>query len=117
MAPRELFAAAAVDGFLGMAVPESFGGGGVDDFRFNLVLAEELARAGIGGAGLGLTLHNDICHAVLPASDCTDEQRPAGCPGIASGELITVVAMTEPGIGTTRRRCRRPPSATATTTW
>jgi alkylation response protein AidB-like acyl-CoA dehydrogenase len=96
--PRQLFAAAGSLGFLGMAVPEEFGGGGVDDFRYNLVLIEEVQAAGVAGSGLGLTLHNDIC---LPyfLRYCTDEQRRRWLPGIASGELITAIAMTEPGMG------------------
>ena len=96
--PRELFTTAGAAGFLGMDVPEAYGGGGVDDFRFNLILGEELAYAGTGGAGLGLTLHNDIC---LPyfLSLCTEEQKQRWLPGICSGELITAIAMTEPGIG------------------
>ena len=44
-----------------MEVPEELGGGGVEDFRFNVVIAEELQRADVNAAGLGLTLHNDIC--------------------------------------------------------
>ncbi|MGI8667678.1 MAG: acyl-CoA dehydrogenase family protein [Jatrophihabitans sp.] len=98
LAPRELFTAAGANGFLGMQIPEQYGGGGVDDFRFNQILGEELMLAGAGGAGLGLTLHNDIC---LPyfLSYCTDEQKQRWLPGIASGELITAVAMTEPGAG------------------
>jgi alkylation response protein AidB-like acyl-CoA dehydrogenase len=96
--PHELFASAGRLGFLGMAVPEEHGGGGVDDFRYNLVLDEEIQAAGIGGAGLGLSLHNDIC---LPyfLTYCTDEQRARWLPGIAAGELVTAIAMTEPGIG------------------
>jgi alkylation response protein AidB-like acyl-CoA dehydrogenase len=96
--PREVFADAGRHGFLGMAVPGEFGGGGVDDFRYNLVIGEEVQAAGVGAAGLGLTLHNDIC---LPyfLRYCTDEQRQRWLPGIASGELITAIAMTEPGIG------------------
>jgi alkylation response protein AidB-like acyl-CoA dehydrogenase len=95
---RSLFAAAGAHGFLGMAVPEQLGGGGVDDFRYNLVIAEELQRAGLNAAGLGLTLHNDIC---LPyfLSLCTDEQKARWLPGICSGELVTAIAMTEPGMG------------------
>ena len=83
---------------VGMAVPEEYGGGGVDDFRFNAIIAEELARAGIGGAGLGITLHNDITTPYFLAYT-NDEQRRRWLPGIASGELVTAVAMTEPGIG------------------
>ena len=96
--PHDLFAAAGRHGFLGMAIPEQYGGGGVDDFRYNLVIGEEVQAAGVGGAGLGLTLHNDIC---LPyfLRYCTDEQRERWLPGIASGELVTAIAMTEPGIG------------------
>ena len=96
--PRDVFRAAGALGFLGMAIPERYGGGGVADFRYNLVLTEELQRAGVNAAGLGITLHNDIC---LPyfLRYCDDDQRGRWLPGIASGELITAVAMTEPGIG------------------
>ncbi len=96
--PREVFAKAGRGGFLGMAVPESYGGAGAEDFRLNLVIGEETQRAAVGSFGLGITLHNDIC---LPyfLRYCTDEQRERWLPGIASGELITAIAMTEPGIG------------------
>jgi alkylation response protein AidB-like acyl-CoA dehydrogenase len=96
--PREIFTAAGAHGFLGFDIPEEFGGAGVKDFRFNLVIGEEVQAAGSGGVGLGLTLHNDIC---LPyfLRYCTDEQRARWLPGIASGELITAIAMTEPGMG------------------
>ncbi len=95
---RDLFRSAGKHGFLGMAVPTEYGGGGVDDFRYNLVIGEEVQRAGINAAGLGWTLHNDIC---LPyfLSLCTEEQKARWLPGICSGELITALAMTEPGIG------------------
>jgi len=96
--PREVFADAGRHGFLAFDVPEEYGGGGVADFRFNAVVVEEIQLAGVGGAGLGLTLHNDIC---LPyfLRYCTEEQRGRWLPGIASGDLITAIAMTEPGIG------------------
>ena len=96
--PRDLFTKAGASGFLGTDVPEQYGGGGVDDFRYNLIIGEEVQRSGTGGAGLGITLHNDIC---LPyfLSLCTDEQKERWLPGICSGELITAIAMTEPGIG------------------
>src|SRR4051794_9046920 len=61
IAPRELFQAAGALGFLGIDVPEEYGGGGVGDFRYNLIIGEEFQRVGAGGAGLGVTLHNDIC--------------------------------------------------------
>jgi alkylation response protein AidB-like acyl-CoA dehydrogenase len=96
--PREVFERAGAGGFLAMAVEERHGGAGVEDFRFNLVIGEETQRAAVGGFGLGITLHNDIC---LPyfLTYCTDRQRERWLGGIVSGELITAVAMTEPGIG------------------
>ena len=93
-----MYTAAGRYGFLGMAIPEAYGGGGSHDFRFNQIIAEELARAGIGGAGLGITLHNDVLTPYF-VEYCTDEQRQRWLPGIASGELITAIAMTEPGTG------------------
>ena len=98
IAPRELYLAAGQYGFLGMAIPEQYGGGGTNDFRFNAIISEELAAAGIGGAGLGLTLHNDITTPYF-VEYCTDEQARRWLPAIASGELITAIAMTEPGTG------------------
>jgi len=95
---RELFKKAGANGFLGMEVPEELGGGGVKDFRFNVVISEELQRAELNAVGLGITLHNDVC---LPyfLELCNDEQRARWLPGICSGELITAIAMSEPGIG------------------
>jgi alkylation response protein AidB-like acyl-CoA dehydrogenase len=95
---RALFESAGANGFLGIEVPEKYGGGGVRDFRFNMVLHEEIQRAGINAAGLGLTLHNDICLPYfLNLTD--DDQKQRWLPGICSGELITAIGMTEPGIG------------------
>jgi alkylation response protein AidB-like acyl-CoA dehydrogenase len=95
---RSLFTAAGANGFLGIDVPEEYGGGGVADFRFNVVIAEELQRADVNAAGLGITLHNDIC---LPyfIRDTNEEQKRRWLPGICSGNQVTAVAMTEPGIG------------------
>jgi alkylation response protein AidB-like acyl-CoA dehydrogenase len=98
LTPREMFSSAGKYGFVGIAIPEEYGGGGSRDFRFNQVIAEEFAAAGIGGSGLGLTLHNDVCTPYF-LEYCTEEQRRRWFPGIASGELITAVAMTEPGTG------------------
>ena len=81
-----------------MNIPEEYGGGGTDDFRYNQVIDEEVQAAGVGGAGLGLSLHNDICAPYFLAY-CTEEQQARWMPGIASGELVTAIAMTEPGIG------------------
>jgi alkylation response protein AidB-like acyl-CoA dehydrogenase len=96
--PREVFRTAGDHGFLGTAVPAEYGGGGVDDFRYNLVIGEEVQAAGVNAAGLAFTLQNDIC---LPyfLRNCTHEQKQRWLPGIASGRLITAIAMTEPGMG------------------
>ena len=95
--PREVFRAAGRGGFLAMSVPERYGGAGADDFRLNLVVGEECQRLAVGSFGLGITLHNDIC---LPyfLRLCDEHQRERWLPG-PRGELITALAMTEPGIG------------------
>jgi alkylation response protein AidB-like acyl-CoA dehydrogenase len=95
---RDLFTGAGKHGFLGMAAPVEHGGGGTRDFRYNLVIAEEIQRAGVNAAGLGWTLHNDICLPYFLAL-ADDEQQARWLPGICSGELVTAIAMTEPGIG------------------
>ena len=95
---RSMFRAAGAAGFLGMAAPEAHGGGGNADFRFNVVIAEELARAGVVSSGFCIWLHNDVC---LPyfLSGTTPDQQARWLPGICSGELMCAIAMTEPGIG------------------
>ncbi len=96
--PRGVFEAAGRGGFLAMSVPERYGGAGADDFRLNLVIGEECQRSAVGSFGLGITLHNDICLPYfLRLAD--EPQRERWLPGIVSGELITALAMTEPGIG------------------
>jgi alkylation response protein AidB-like acyl-CoA dehydrogenase len=96
--PRELYVKAGDSGFLGMGVPEELGGPGADDFRFSAILAEETAYLGVVGPTLGIVLQNTVC---LPyfLRLCTPEQRQRWLPGIASGELVTAIAMTEPGAG------------------
>jgi alkylation response protein AidB-like acyl-CoA dehydrogenase len=95
---RAVFAKAGEAGFLGMDVPEEYGGGGVADFRYNLVIGEEMHARGLGGAGLGILLHNDICMPYL-LKYCTEEQKQRWLPGVCSGEIILAIGMTEPGIG------------------
>ncbi len=96
--PRELFTKCAEHGFLAMEVPEEYGGNGIDDWRFNVVLGEEAARSGVGDAMGGPLLHTDV---VLPylITSATDEQKDRWFPGIASGAQILAIAMTEPGTG------------------
>lgn len=94
--PREVWLAAGRQGLLGPAVPEEYGGGGTSDFRYSAVLAEEFARA--GAAGLAVGLHNDVIGPYL-TSLATDEQKRRWLPGFCTGEIITAIAMTEPGAG------------------
>lgn len=79
-----------------MAVPEEYGGGGVEDFRYNAVIAEECARGQY--SGLGFTVHNDIIAPYL-ISLANEEQKKRWLPGFCSGEIITAIGMTEPGTG------------------
>ncbi|MFI9833593.1 acyl-CoA dehydrogenase family protein [Streptomyces sp. NPDC051913] len=93
---RDAWRAAGRQGLLGLAVPQEYGGGGVDDFRYSAVLIEEFARA--GASGMALSLHNDIVGPYLTRL-ATEEQKRRWLPGHTSGELITAIAMTEPGAG------------------
>jgi acyl-CoA dehydrogenase len=94
--PRELYRRLGDLGVIGLAVPEEYGGGGQDDYRFNVVLQEEINRATFT---LGtLRTHMDV---VLPyfLALANEEQRARWFPGFATGELFTAIAMTEPGTG------------------
>ncbi len=98
LVPRELFTKFAEHGFLAMEVPERYGGNGVDDWRFNVVLAEESVRAGVADATAGPMLHSDVVLPYLMAS-ATEEQSERWLPPVAAGEQILAIAMTEPGTG------------------
>jgi long-chain-acyl-CoA dehydrogenase len=95
---RWLFKEAAKAGILGFNIPEEYGGGGVSDFRFNAVIGEEFSRYPVSDGLAGVSLSNDI---VVPYfTDLTNEEQKARwLPGIAAGDLIVAVAMTEPGTG------------------
>ena len=98
MVSRELWLKAGEQGFLGLTVPEKYGGAGVDDFGFSAIMAEETAKAGVVSAGMGMGLHNDI---VLPyfLRYATEEQKQRWLPRMCAGELITAIAMSEPNAG------------------
>ncbi|WP_026909820.1 acyl-CoA dehydrogenase family protein [Patulibacter minatonensis] len=98
LVPHDAFRAAGAAGFLGMAVPEEYGGAGIDDFRFNAVQGEEIQRLGLMGFGMGLGLHNDLCLPYL-LEYTTEEQKQRWLPGVVSGDLLPSIAMTEPGTG------------------
>src|SRR5438270_4118538 len=94
---RGVWLEAGKQGILGMDVPEQYGGGGVKDFRYNCVVGEETTRA--GASGVGFTLHNDVVAPYL-LNLTTDEQKARWLPPFVTGELITAIAMSEPGAGT-----------------
>lgn len=93
---RGIWLEAGKQGFLGMAVPEEYGGGGNDDFRYNTIITEEVTAGRYSGLGFGL--HNDVCAPYL-LELCNEEQKQRWLPGFCTGELITAIAMTEPGTG------------------
>ncbi|TYL51900.1 acyl-CoA dehydrogenase [Nocardioides sp. BGMRC 2183] len=93
---REVWTKAGEAGLLAFEVPEEYDGLGVKDFRYNLIVTEECARLGITGPGFAL--HNDVVAPYL-VNLTNDEQKKRWLPGMVSGELITAIAMTEPGAG------------------
>ncbi len=93
---RSVWLEAGKQGLLGTQVPEIYGGGGVQDFRYNCVVGEELTRA--GASGVGFTLHNDVVAPYL-LDLTTDEQKDRWLRAFVTGELITAIAMSEPGAG------------------
>jgi long-chain-acyl-CoA dehydrogenase len=94
--PREVWLKAGASGFLCIQAPEEYGGAGSDDFRYNAIVMEELARA--GAYGPAFALHTDI---ILPyiLTLANEEQKRRWLPGMVSGEIISAIAMTEPGCG------------------
>jgi alkylation response protein AidB-like acyl-CoA dehydrogenase len=94
--PRQVWRKAGEKGLLCFDVGEEYGGAGVKDFRYNMVLAEELTR--VGAHGPGFPVHTDIIVPYL-SSLGTEEQKRRWLPGCVSGETITAIAMTEPGAG------------------
>ncbi|MBB5161541.1 acyl-CoA dehydrogenase family protein [Mycobacterium sp. AZCC_0083] len=93
---RSAFVAAGKYGLIGFNMPEKYGGGGSDDFRFNAVIVEELAK--FGSAAPSLSLQNDIVGPYF-SSLGTEEQQARWLPGYIAGELIGAIAMSEPGAG------------------
>jgi long-chain-acyl-CoA dehydrogenase len=94
---RELWRAAGRQGFLGLCVPEAYGGTGADDFWFNAILDEELTRAGLAyAAGVGVHTHVIAPYLVRLTNE---EQRERWLPGVSSGDVVTAIAMTEPSGG------------------
>src|SRR6516164_6351300 len=94
--PRDLYRRLGDIGVMGLPIPEQYGGAGIDDYRYNVVVHEEAARANVS---LGtLRTHLDIVLPYLLAY-ANDDQRAQWFPGLATGDLFLAIAMTEPGTG------------------
>jgi acyl-CoA dehydrogenase len=92
---RELWKKAGENGYLCPTVPETYGG--VEgDFRFNAIVDEEIANFGLSGIGFGL--HSDIAVPYIMAYG-SEELKQKYLPACVNGDIITAIAMTEPGTG------------------
>jgi alkylation response protein AidB-like acyl-CoA dehydrogenase len=96
--PHSVFEALGNGGYLCLPVPEAYGGQGLDDFRFSIVLTEECLAQGLTSLASGIALVNDVA---LPyfLEYTNEEQKQRWFPGMVSGELVTAIAMTEPSGG------------------
>jgi alkylation response protein AidB-like acyl-CoA dehydrogenase len=98
MIDRAVFARAAKAGIYGLQIDERFGGAGESDYRYRMIVCEEVARIFAFSFGLTVSLQDDlVLHYLLDLTD--EEQKLRWLPGFASGDLIGALAMTEPGAG------------------
>ncbi|SDE05462.1 acyl-CoA dehydrogenase family protein [Nocardioides lianchengensis] len=95
--PREFWLEAGKQGFLGLEVPEIYGGSEAGDYRFNAVLFEELSKVNAALASCA-GIHADITAPYLVELG-TDEQKQRWLPGVVSGEILLAIGMTEPSGG------------------
>jgi acyl-CoA dehydrogenase len=100
--PKELWRKAGAAGLLCSTVPEEYGGSG-GDFGHSAVMIEELAR--VNATAVGFTTHSEIVAPYI-VSYGSEEQKQRWLPRMVSGELIAVIAMSEPGIGSDLRSMR-----------
>ena len=91
---KEIWPKAGAVGMLCPTVPEEYGGLGLD-FGYNAIIDEEVAY---GGTSLGFSLQSDIVVNYI-ISYGSEEQKKHWLPRLVSGETITAIAMTEPGVG------------------
>lgn len=100
---RETMLAAGESGIIGLSVPEEFGGAGMlQDYRFRTIVNEETIRAGLGSLAGAFGIQDDLAVPYL-AHFGTDAQKQKWLPGMATGEIIGALAMTEPGAGSDLR--------------
>lgn len=98
MVSRESWLKFGESGFLCMQVAEEYGGLGINDFRYNAIVTEELARTGCAGPAVGYPLHSDIVCPYIEHYG-TEALKQKWLPKMVSGEAIAAIAMTEPGAG------------------
>ncbi|MBK6327015.1 MAG: acyl-CoA dehydrogenase family protein [Chloroflexi bacterium] len=96
LVPRDLWQKAGAAGFLCMDVPETYGGLGAKDFRYNAIISEELVRA--AASGPGFAVHTDMVAPYISQFG-TEEQKRRWLPGLVSGQTIAAIAMSEPNTG------------------
>lgn len=94
---REFWRGLGAQGMLGLNVPAEYGGSGVEDPRFSVVLAEELSKLAVAYSS-AVGIHVD-CVAPYLVDLCTEEQKQRWLPGFCAGEVVTAIAMTEPSGG------------------
>lgn len=105
MMPRAVWDAAGEAGVLGLAIPEEYGGAGMPDYRYQLVFTQELAAQGCHGFALAVHLQQDLVLPYLLAYG-TEDQKQKWLPMMATGQIVTSCALTEPGAGSDLRACR-----------
>lgn len=95
--PRDFWLEAGKQGFLGLEIPEQYGGSEAGDYRFNAVLTEELSKVNMALPSC-VGIHADIVAPYL-VHLTTDEQKERWLPRFCTGELLTAIGMTEPSGG------------------
>ncbi|CAN5353868.1 acyl-CoA dehydrogenase family protein [soil metagenome] len=95
---RDVWIAGGKQGVVGLSGPEEYGGPGLDDLRYRMIVCEELARVGAAALGSSFGLQDDILIPYVSALG-NEEQKQRWLPKMCAGELIMAVAMTEPGTG------------------
>ncbi|MEU7634664.1 acyl-CoA dehydrogenase family protein [Streptomyces sp. NPDC039016] len=95
-APRDFYYKLAELGVFGIRVPEEYGGAGIDSHKFEAVMYEETARAGVSFGGSGVHVLLGLPYIEMLA---TEAQKQRYLPKFVSGEEMWALAMTEPGTG------------------